>query len=155
MITPSLKLLASLRLGEGGPELTAYADPNTHGKPYTIGYGHAVGVEPGQRCTFAQAEQWLAEDAQTAINGLVAHLDWTPHLSPPRFDVFAEMCFNLGVNRFLNFTQTIASAQAGNYELCAHDMLWNAPGVMTQWYKDIHTRAARLSTQMATGVYQV
>jgi lysozyme len=155
MITPSLKLLLSLKRGEGGPELTAHADPKTHGEPYALGYGHTGGIVQGQTCTTAQAEWWLNEDAQGAINNLTKSLDWTPHLSPPRFDVFAEMVFNLGIGKFLGFHQTIAAAQSGEYARCAHDMLWNAPGVMTEWYIDIHARAARLSTQMATGIYQV
>ena len=91
---PSAQLLASLRLheGEGGkPVLHAYADPKSHGAPWTIGYGRAGKCGPGATCTPTQAEAWLREDAQTAIDDVLTHLPWTAHLDAARFDVLAEM----------------------------------------------------------------
>src|SRR5262245_44221185 len=46
--------------------LHAYPDPATGAAPWTIGYGHTHGVEPGMTCTRRQALDWLREDLQWA-----------------------------------------------------------------------------------------
>lgn len=52
-----------------GLELTAYPDPATNGKPYTIGYGctrHNDGtpIQPGESITQQQAEQMLMQQLE-------------------------------------------------------------------------------------------
>ena len=57
-----------------GLELRAYPDPGTGGDPWTIGYGHTVGVKQGDHCTEAEATAWLVLDmksANDAVNRLI------------------------------------------------------------------------------------
>lgn len=85
-----------------GDRLTAYPDPSTLGKPWTIGYGHTNGVQAGDMCTQAQAEAWLLEDVQTAVaavNRLV-----TVSLSQHQFDALVDFTFNAGEGNFANST---------------------------------------------------
>ena len=41
----------------------------------TIGYGHTSGVRMGDTCTIEQAEQWLQEDAQDALQAIIDLVD--------------------------------------------------------------------------------
>lgn len=43
-----------------------------------------------------QADAWLVEIAQAAVSDVLAHLPWSAKLDPVRFDVLAEMAFNIG-----------------------------------------------------------
>ena len=66
-----------------GLELDAYPDPATGGRPYTIGYGRAQGVELGDRITEEEAEAYLEEDVRFFESG-VDHL--LPELTDRQFD---------------------------------------------------------------------
>lgn len=72
-------------------ELNAYPCPA--GK-WTIGYGHTVGVRKGDRCTPAQAEQWLAEDLAAAV-ALVDGNVRVP-LTQGQYDAMLSIVFNVG-----------------------------------------------------------
>lgn len=74
--------------------LHAYPDPASGGAPWTIGYGHTAGVEPGDTCSREQALDWLRKDlawAEAAVDRLVA----VP-LEQHRFDALVSFTFNLG-----------------------------------------------------------
>src|SRR5262245_12639546 len=74
--------------------LHAYPDPATGGAPWTIGYGHTAGVQPGDTCSREQALDWLRKDlawAEAAVNRLVA----VP-LEQHQFDALVSFTFNLG-----------------------------------------------------------
>jgi lysozyme len=85
-----------------GLSLIAYADPGTGGKPYTIGYGRAHGVNPGDVCTQAQAEQWLMEDIQSAVD-TVNRLVTFP-ITQAQFDSLVDFAFNAGSGNFAGST---------------------------------------------------
>ena len=145
---PSAALLASLRLGEG-VRLHAYPDPLSHGVPYTIGYGRAHGVGPHDTCTLAQAEAWLVDDAQTAIDAVLTHLPWAAHLDAARFDVLAEMAFNLGWAKLSQFGRTLTAVAGAHYGLAADCMLSSA------WADQVGARAKRLAARMRDGASAV
>jgi lysozyme len=87
-----LKGLALIKQSEG-LSLKAYPDPGTGGEPWTIGYGHAHGVKPGDVITEAQADQFLLEDvasAEAAVNRLC------PITTQNQFDALVSFTFNLG-----------------------------------------------------------
>jgi len=74
-----------------GCRLKAYLD--SVGVP-TIGYGHTHGVTMGMTCTQEQADAWLQEDTQgavQAVNNLV-----TVPLTQQQFDALVDFTFNLG-----------------------------------------------------------
>ena len=79
--------------------LTAY--PDTNGVP-TIGYGHTAGVKLGATCTQDQADEWLREDAQSAINTVNRLV--TVLLSQSEFDALCSFVFNVGSGNFRGST---------------------------------------------------
>lgn len=85
-----------------GLRLESYSDPSTGGAPWTIGYGRAHGVKPGERCTVEQAEAWLIEDLTAAAEG-VRSLVKAP-LTQGQLDALTDFVFNLGKDRLAHST---------------------------------------------------
>lgn len=77
-----------------GLRLEAYPDPATGGAPWTIGYGRAHGVNPGDTCTQEQAEAWLVEDLNAAADIVRAAVK-VP-LTQGQFDALTDFVFNVG-----------------------------------------------------------
>ena len=77
-----------------GLRLRAYPDPGTGSEPWTIGYGHTIGVHPGQVITKAQALEFLNEDIQQAINEVsrVTQINLTQN----QFDALVSFEYNTG-----------------------------------------------------------
>lgn len=76
-----------------GLRLKAYPDPATGGMPWTIGYGHTIGVKPGDIITEAQADTFLDSDLarfERAVNNLC------PTTTQNQFDALVSFAFNLG-----------------------------------------------------------
>lgn len=85
-----------------GLRLNAYPDPASGGDPWTIGYGHTRGVEPGQTITKAQAEQFLREDlawVETCIERNVV-----APLTQGQYDALCSLIFNIGQAAFTKST---------------------------------------------------
>ena len=82
--------------------LVAYPDPGTGGAPWTIGWGRAHGVKPGDVCTKAQADAWFIEDTQTA-NDTVNRLVTFP-ITQAQHDALTDFCFNAGTGNFATST---------------------------------------------------
>ena len=143
---PSAALLASLRAGEG-LRLHAYPDPLTKGAPWTLGYGRAGKCGPHDTCTQAQAEAWLREDAQTAVNAVLTHLPWSARLDPVRFDVLAELAFNMGRGTLATFGRTLHDVAVADYAGAADRLL------ASDWARQVGDRAKRLALEMRTGRY--
>ena len=70
---------------------------------------------------------------------------WFARLDPVRQDVVLNMIFNLGINRFSQFHQTIKCIEAFDYAGAADRML------QSLWAKQVGQRAVRLSNQMRNG----
>ena len=81
-----------------GLRLTAYPDPATGGKPWTIGVGRAHGVNPGDTCTEAEAMEWLREDCATAEQCIEDHVD--VDLTQNQHDSLVSFIFNVGCGNF-------------------------------------------------------
>lgn len=100
-MTPSPWLYDYLR-GREKFRPTAYLP--TRDDKWTIGYGHTRGVKEGDTCTTDKAEQFLHEDAATAVdcvNRLVcAHVT----LTQPQFDALCSLVFNIGGPNFASST---------------------------------------------------
>jgi lysozyme len=109
-----------------GLRLEAYPDPGTGGAPWTIGYGRAHGVKPGDTCTQEQAEQWLTEDivtAEAAVNRLVR-----ANLTQHQFDALVDFTFNAGVGNFASST-LLKDLNAGYLQLAANEFKrWDMAG---------------------------
>jgi len=89
----SARCRQSLKLTED-LSLTAYPDPATGGKPWTIGYGHTGGVRRGMRISLAQAEQYLTQDIMAAER-IVRHAVAVP-MTQGEFDACVHFVFNVG-----------------------------------------------------------
>ncbi len=79
----------------------------------TIGYGHTKKVRMGDKCTEAQANQWLSEDltdAENAVNRLV-----TVALSENQFATLVSFTFNLGEGNFGSST-LLKKVNAGHFD---------------------------------------
>lgn len=138
------KLIAELTHDEGRL-LKPYVD--TVGK-VTIGVGHNltdVGI------TDADCDRLLESDIARTELDLDRHLSWWRTLDDVRQRVLLNMCFNLGLGRLLGFRKALAAMQTHQWNRAAHEMLWNAPGVSTNWASQVGARAERLAEAMATG----
>lgn len=83
-------------------ELKAYPDPGTGGKPWTIGWGHTKGVNPGDRITERQAEAFLTEDL--AVFELTVNSAVKVPLTQNQFDALVSLAFNIGGANFAGST---------------------------------------------------
>lgn len=106
-----------------GCRLAAYLD--SVGVP-TIGYGHTHGVTMGMTCTQEQAEQWLQQDVQgavQAVNKLV-----TVSLTQQQFDALVDFTFNLGTGA-LQHSTLLRLLNSGNYQGAAGEFeKWDKAG---------------------------
>jgi lysozyme len=106
-----------------GCRLTAYADST--GIP-SIGYGHTAGVQLGDTCTQEQADAWLLEDVQTAVND-VNRLVTVP-LTQSEFDSLCDFVYNVGGGNFASSTM-LKLLNAGNYSAAAEQFdRWDQAG---------------------------
>lgn len=129
--------------------LTAYHD--SLGWP-TQGWGHLL---PGDKwCDLDQfapidqatADKWLEEDIEAATIGVAEHLPWTANLSDVRRGVLVEMAFQMGVAGLLEFTNTLAACERGNYAQAAAGMR------ASKWYTQTPKRCEKLAMIMQTGI---
>ncbi|MEX0447615.1 lysozyme [Xenorhabdus sp. SGI246] len=103
-----------------GLRLKAYPDPATGGKPWTIGYGHTNGVEPGQMITKQQAEALLREDLNPIYDVLGQYVK-VP-LTQGQFDALCSLIFNVGIGNFIHST-LLKKLNQGDYQEAAQEFL--------------------------------
>lgn len=122
MVNPAtLALIQSFE----GIRLAAYPDPGTGGDPWTIGYGHTLGVRRGQVITREQATEFLIADLGTAERA-VDHLGF--QLNENQRGALVSFTFNAGAgnlqklashglaaipNRLLLFNHAAGKVMAG------------------------------------------
>lgn len=111
--------------------LKAYPDPNTGGKPYTIGWGTTVypsgmPVKLTDVCTSVQAEAYLKHDI-SRFEADVKKSVRVP-LSQCHFDALVSFFYNLGYSKIKDST-LLKMLNAGNYPGAADQFLrWVSPG---------------------------
>lgn len=96
-----------------GLRLKAYPDPGTGGEPWTIGYGHTGGVEPGDEIDQNRADEYLRCDVMT-VEDCVEHFV-NVSLTQGQFDALCSFVFNVGCKAFSNST-LCRLLNEGNYE---------------------------------------
>ena len=77
-----------------GLVLYSYPDPGTGGEPWTIGYGHTKGVQPGMSVSERQAEEFLREDLEGFERAVESLLPI--EMSQSEFDALVSFVFNVG-----------------------------------------------------------
>jgi len=119
-------------------------------KPYrctagrlTIGIGRNLddrGISQKEAYTMLErdiqdCEQWLIDKIPEIYN----------KLDEVRQSVLLNMCFNLGIKGLLEFKNTLAFIDAGDWERAANGML------ASKWAKQVGRRAIELSEMMRKG----
>lgn len=98
-------------------QLSAYPDPATGGKPFTIGFGttiypSGVAVKPGDFCTKEQAKQYMQHDLakfEKAVSDSVR-----VQLNQGQFDALVSFTYNLGPANLRSST-LLRKLNAGDY----------------------------------------
>jgi lysozyme len=109
----------------------------------TIGVGHNIEEKGISR---AVSRQILKEDITSVLSDCAMLTYWTA-LDPVRQLVIADMVFNLGLSRFLNFKNLNKALLIQDYNLAAAEM------VDSRWYRQVGRRAVKLHEAMITGVW--
>lgn len=107
----------------------------------TIGVGHNI-EEKG--ISKRVSRLMLKDDIQEVVDDTRGLAYWH-NLDSVRQLVVADMVFNLGLTRFLNFRRLNAALTMGDYNLAAHEMK------DSRWYEQVGRRARKLHTAMLTG----
>jgi len=116
-----------------------YTDTTGH---LTIGIGRNL-VDRGISLT--EALYLLDDDISYFHNKLSYYLPFFSSLNEARQIALVNMCFTLGIQGFLNFTQTILALEAADYERAASEML------DSKWAIQIGERANRLALIISKG----
>jgi lysozyme len=89
-----------------------------------------------------EARYLLDNDILRVCDELDRNLPWWRDLSDARQRVLVDMVFNLGISRFMQFQNTIAAIESGDYETAASEML------DSRWSNQVGNRAKTLSRMM-------
>jgi lysozyme len=118
-------------------------------KPYrdsagklTIGWGRNL---DDRGITTDEATYLLKNDIALVVKQLAVNLPWTSRLDDVRWRVLADMCFNMGIGGLLEFKNTLAAIERGDYAAAATGML------ASKWDTQVAHRAAVLAEMMRTG----
>ncbi len=132
------ELIADLRRDEG-LRLKPYRC--TAGK-LTIGYGRNledVGIFPDE------AEYLLRNSTEGVLAELDRAMPWWRDMSENRQRAFANMAYNLGLDRLRGFRRMLAALQAGDYEEAARQALDSL------WARQVGDRARRIAGLIGEG----
>ena len=141
---PSVDLRSQLIRDEGtGPVVSGRFKPYRDTvEKLTIGYGRNLDDSGLRR---SEVEFMLDNDIEEKAAQLAEKLPWTANLDEARRGVLVNMAFNLGVERLLKFTNTLAAIER-------HDWLAAAAGMLaSKWASQVGDRATRLAEQMRRG----
>jgi len=108
-----------------GIRLKAYKCP---AGVWTIGYGHTVGVAPGQIITLKEATELLRKDIKLFEDNVNTQLD---DLTQGQFDALVSFSFNVGIYA-LNRSTLLNRLREGDIAGAANEFLrWNKAGGRT------------------------
>ena len=139
-----VRITKQLRIDEG-EVLHAYQD---HLGYWTIGVGRLIDKRKGGGITEDESAYLLRNDILTRMVALDKRIPWFKKLDTARQGVLLNMAFQLGVGGLLNFKNTLAKVEAGDYEGAAANML------KSKWASQTPARAKRMAEQMRTGQWQ-
>jgi len=106
---------------------------------WTIGVGRNIQT---LGITKDEAMYLLANDLKRVEVELDSNVSWWRSLSEARQNVLLDMCFNLGISRFLQFKNFLAAIQDGRWEDGYREML------DSRWADQVGARAQRLAKAM-------
>jgi lysozyme len=109
----------------------------TAGVP-TIGYGHNLLTSISEEA----AEQMLQDDISIVLNELNDNVSWWTDLPEKAQIVIANMCFNIGLPRLMQFKKFWAALEDRDYERAAAEM------EDSKWFHQVKGRAKELKQLM-------
>jgi len=116
---------------------------------WTVGVGRLVDPsKPGCGLRSDEMDYLLRNDINDRIDSLTRALPWFQNLDDARKGVLLNMAFQMGTDGLLEFKNTLAKVQLGDYATAATMML------QSKWATQTPERAQRLAKQMASGVWQ-
>ncbi len=89
----------------------------------------------------------LMNDIKRTIRELCENVNFFDTMDGVRKVALVDMCFNLGISRFLKFKKTLKFLSEKNYPAAADEML------NSRWARQVGPRAKRLSKMIETGNY--
>ncbi len=95
--------------------------------------------------TEEEGKYMLGHDIQRTITGCCHAFDWFESLDNIRKAVVVDMAFNMGIQGFKKFKETIIYISTGRWEEAAREML------NSSWAREVKGRAKVLSEMMRTG----
>ncbi len=114
----------------------------------TIGVGRNIDPNKGGiGLSDSEVDMMLTNDIARVYMELESNLDFFHDLDEARQDVMIDMCFNLGLPRFLEFRKMLAAVELGDYERASAEM------VDSRWADMVKGRAITLSLIMKKGEY--
>lgn len=135
-----MSLIEPMLIKDEGLKLKPYKD--NLGK-LTIGIGRNlddVGISK------EEALSLMRNDLQKVEHDLSKYA-WFNRLNESRKDVLRNMCFNIGVNKLIQFKKMIEALQSNDFEKASIEML------DSKWSIEVKERALRLSQIMRSGEY--
>lgn len=128
-------------ISEEGLNLFCYKDTEGY---WTVGVGHLLKA-PCDPISLEYAGKLLKEDIAIAKNELREKLLVYAELDPVRQYVLLSMCFNLGINKLLQFKKMILALENKNYAVAAAEMK------DSRWYRQVKSRGEKLCYMMEYG----
>lgn len=126
--TAAAAMAVALVGGFEGLRQTAYPDPATGGKPWTICYGHTDGVLPGDRKSLDECKALLLSDLTAYSQGVLGCT--SVPLPDERFVALTSFAFNVGVQAACKSSVVRLINQGKIRQGCDALMQWNkAAGV--------------------------
>ena len=114
---------------------------------WTLGYGFCVDKRKNCGITEEEASYILNNQLSEAELQLQPYL-WFTSLDKVRQGVLIELCFNIGLEGVLKFTQTIQAISNKDYNLAAKEML------NSLWCQQVgDNRANNMANRLKTGSY--
>jgi len=140
MMTPEGKLkLKQLLISHETYKQFPYIDTTGH---LTIGIGRNL----NDRGISTSEAFYLLDDDIVYFTGKLNHfLKFFSQLDENRQIALVDLCFNVGVQGFLNFKQMILALEAGDYHRAADEML------NSKWADQVGERATTLANIVRTG----
>ena len=131
--------LKQLLVSHEGCKLYPYVDTTNH---LSIGCGRNL---TDRGISQIEAFYLLDDDIQYFYGKLCHYLPYFNKLNENRQIALIDMCFNLGVNGFLNFHMMLSALESGDYVLASTEML------DSKWATQVGERASRLADIIRTG----
>jgi lysozyme len=110
----------------------------------TIGYGHNI---EDNGITEEIAVKLLDNDLMAAEREVRAKFSSFNKLNEARQFVLVDLCFNIGINRFLTFKKMLAALAKGEYHTAARELQ------DSKWYRQVGNRGKILCEIMKSGEY--